>query len=257
MSAEIGVAFIGGAVVGSVLAWAYVSESDEQARLREERWRRQEEDALKREHEQYIRGNPYAAHQEELIIMKREEAPAVGTLRYECAEYPQDLPKEPLNRILKFSNEHAIAFDGFTTSLDITGDAEAFFNRINECKSEYESRQCMFRFKTELEFKIKNSDIPDEYKEKFHVALNPLNDKNILSALVAVTGLCIGAFYAPYGLLLPPVLYVMMQQFCPEMRYFPLNSGAAADSDAFRILIAELNNLVTKTENAMRPSLRV
>lgn len=257
MSIETGGALIlGGAVVGSALTWAFYNESDEQARLREERRARQEEYAREEKHKHLINTDPYAAQEELLRRIMKEEDPSVGTLRYECAKHPEDLPNEPLNRIFKFSDEHVVVFNGFNTSLDITSDAESFFNRIKECKSEYEARQCMFRFKSELEFKIKNSDIPDEYKEKFHIALNPVNNKNILSALVVVIGLCIGAFYAPHGLLLPPILYGMMQQFCPESRSFPLDSGAAADPDQFRLLIAELNNLVTKTEDAMKPNVQ-
>ncbi len=195
-----------------------------------------------------------ASRYEELKVIK---PPEPGTLRYE-AQDPRDLPIAPLNRVLLFSKKHATGYNGFATQLDISKNAEAFFQRIGDCKSEQEARNCIVRFKEELEGMIMESDIPDEYKYKFQRALNPTDSKTMLRAIAIVVALLMLAYVDAVptsflGIVMMWIgLFEMADHCFPDKPTFLTENGAGANPNAFRALVAELNTLVTQTEHSLQ-----
>lgn len=140
----------------------------------------------------------------------------------------------------------------------------AFWQQINECRTEQQSRDVIMEFKVEIERMINHSDLTPEYKQRFHEVLNTHTRANDISGVTAVLGvltavICvsllaqasIGGYLAAAAVGGLFALYAsssLNNENSNQTRYFPTNRGAICEAGAFSRWVNNLNNVANQAD---------
>lgn len=139
-----------------------------------------------------------------------------------------------------------------------------FWQQINGCHTEQESRDVILEFKVEIERMINDSDLTPEYKQRFHEALNTHTRANDINGVTAVLGvltavICISllaqasiggylAATAVGGLFALYASSSLNNQNSNPTKYFPRDRGAICEERPFRNWVANLNNVAYQAD---------